>query len=261
MTEQIQKIEIDSKVTLAYQTINYSDKTKPLLVFLHEGLGSIAQWRNFPETLCTELNLPGLVYDRYGYGHSTEFLEKRKPNYLKHEAEYFLPLLIKKLQLKNRQLILIGHSDGASIALLFAALLPKNVMAVVSMAAHVFVEEISVNSIIKLEKEYELDGTLKNSLKKYHFNHTDSTFYAFSKTISGNQFKDWNIENYLSQIQAPVLVIQGENDEYGTEKQVDSIYNKSPNPKNKKLVIPNCGHSPHLSHQKIVLKELKSFIK
>lgn len=259
--EQLQKINIDKKVTLAYQVINSSSNDKPLLIFLHEGLGSIAQWKDFPEKLCTKLNLPGLVYDRYGYGHSTELQEKRKKEYLETEANYFLPQLIEKLKLQNREIILIGHSDGASIALIYAALFPENIMKVVSIAAHVFTEQISVDSINKIVEEYQLNTGLKKSLSNYHFNHVDSTFYAFSETITSEDFRDWNIEDYLPKIEAPVLVVQGDNDEYGTEKQVDSIYNNSPNPNNQRLIVTDCGHIPHLSNQDKVLKAISDFIK
>ena len=201
-----------------------------------------------------------MVYDRYGYGHSTPLQEKREVNYLQVESEYFLPLLIKKLQLHNRQLILIGHSDGASIALIYAALFPKSITHVVSIAAHVFVEQISIDSIKRIEEEYDLNNSFKKSLEKYHFEHTDSTFYAFSQTITSHSFSNWNIEHFLSKIKAPVLVIQGNNDEYGTEKQVDSIYNKTLHPQKKKLLIPNCGHLPHLSHQHVVLEAIKCFV-
>ncbi len=259
--EEIQHIKLDEKVNLAYQTINFSEADKPLLVFLHEGLGSIAQWKDFPAKLCAEMDLPGLVYDRYGYGHSTPLQEERTPDYLQIAADYYLPQFIESLGLHNRKLILIGHSDGASIALIYAALFPKNVVQVVSMAAHVFTEQISVDSIRKLTTEYERNGNLKKSLEKYHFEHTDSTFYAFGNTITSDAFRSWNIEHFLPRIEAPVLVIQGDLDEYGTEKQVDSIYDKTPHPQKERLMIPNCGHIPQLSHSKIVLDAISLFLK
>lgn len=255
-----QEIKIDNKVTLTYLTINSSQKDKPLLIFLHDGLGSIAQWKKFPEKLCSELNLPGLIYNRYGYGLSTELQEKRNADYLEIEANYFLPQLIEGLNLQNRKIILVGHSDGASIALIYAALHSKNILAIISIAAHVFVEQISIDSIKKLEKEYELKKSFYKSLKKYHFNHTDSTFYAFSDTITSNEFRGWNIETHLSKIKAPVFVIQGDSDEYGSIKQVESIYNKTLHSGNKQLILPNCGHTPHLSDQKIIIQEIITFI-
>jgi len=257
--KKIQKVNINEKVSLAYQTINLSDKEKPLLFFLHEGLGSIAQWKDFPEKLCEELDLPGLIYERYGYGYSSELQELREIDYLETEANYYLPELIDKLQLQNRKIIIVGHSDGASIALIYAALYPKNILKVISIAAHVFTEQISINSIKLLEKEYQLNTKFKKSLEKYHFGHTDSTFYAFSKTITSKEFKDWNIEHYLPKIDSPILIIQGDNDEYGTIKQVESIYQQTSSVIKKQLIIQNCGHIPHLSNQKIVIQEIRKF--
>ena len=259
MEKQINFIAIDSKVTLAYQLIDKQNSAKPLLVFLHEGLGSIAQWKKFPEMLCNTLNLDGLVYERYGYGHATSLQEERTSDYLDVEGNYFLPKLIENLQLTNRELILVGHSDGASIALIYASLFPKNIKMVVSMAAHVFNEQISVDSIIKLKKAYQSNDKLKKSFEKYHFDHTDSTFYAFANTITHPSFKEWNIEHYLPQITAPIFAIQGFDDEYGTELQVDAIVNKSPNKANSKLMIKNCGHSPHLQMQPLVVSKIVEF--
>lgn len=255
----ISKILIDDQVELAYKFIGKVDEQLPLLLFLHEGLGSIAQWKKFPELLCKQLNLPGLVYERYGYGYSTPLKEIRESNYLDVEGNYYLPLLLEKLQLNHRDLILVGHSDGASIALIFASLFPESVKMLVSMAAHVFNEQISVNSILKLKKRYEVDEKLKKSFEKYHFNHTDSTFYAFANTITHADFKDWNIEHYLPSIIAPILAIQGFDDEYGTEIQVDSIVSKSQSKLNKKLMILNCGHSPHLQIPDFIICQIELF--
>jgi pimeloyl-ACP methyl ester carboxylesterase len=255
-TEEIQKVKIDDKIELAYEFIHIHDEDGPLLVFLHEGLGSIAQWKNFPKVLCEKLNLNGLVYERYGYGHSTPLQEERKSTYLDVEGNYFLPQLIEKLNLTNRELILVGHSDGASIALIYASLFPEKIKMVVSMAAHVFNEQISIDSIKELELLYESDPKLKRSFERYHFDHTDSTFYAFSKTITHADFKQWNIEHYLTNIVAPIIAIQGFDDEYGTELQVESIVTKSQNKYNRKLMIPNCGHSPHLEKQAFVINQI-----
>ena len=255
----ISKIKVDDKVELAYEFINIHNEDSPLLIFLHEGLGSIAQWKNFPRELCKKLNLNGLVYERYGYGHSTPLQEERKSTYLDVEGNYFLPKLIEKLNLTDRELILVGHSDGASIALIYASLFPEKIKMVVSMAAHVFNEQISIDSIKILESLYESDPKLKRSFERYHFDHTDSTFYAFSKTITHTDFKEWNIEHYLTNIVAPIFAIQGFDDEYGTELQVESIITKSQNKYNRKLMIPECGHSPHLEKQAFVINQIDEF--
>jgi pimeloyl-ACP methyl ester carboxylesterase len=259
MSEELKYVQVDEKVKLAYQLIGKTNTSLPFVIFLHEGLGSIAQWKDFPEKLCQTLGLPGLIYERYGYGYSTPLQEERASNYLDVEGNYFLPKLIEKLNLTNREIILVGHSDGASIALIYASLFPENVKLVVSMAAHVFNEQISVDSIKKLEALYNSDSRLKKSFEKYHFDHTDSTFYAFSKTITHPNFKDWNIEHYLTNITAPIIAIQGFEDEYGTALQVESIVTKSQSKYNKNVMIPKCGHSPHLQKQTFVLNQITDF--
>lgn len=259
MNDGLKYINIDNKVDLAYQTIGEIDVSKPLLIFLHEGLGSIGQWKNFPAKLCETMELPGLVFDRYGYGYSTPLQENRTAEYLEVEGNYFFPKLIKKLGLQNQDLILVGHSDGASIALIYASLFPQKIKMIVSMAAHVFNEQISIDSAIKLESFYENYSKVKSRFEKFHFDHSDSTFYAFTKTIAHPSFKDWNIEHYLKHITAPIIAIQGFNDEYGTALQVESIVSNAQNKYNQNLMIPKCGHSPHLQKQPFVIKHIVEF--
>lgn len=256
----IEKVQMDSHIQLAYQFIHKNGEDKPLLIFLHEGLGSIAQWKKFPEAVCDLLNLDGLIYERYGYGHSTPFMEQRKPDYLQKEASYFLPLLLEHLNIEDREIILIGHSDGASIALIYAALFPKKIKAVISMAAHVFVDEMSVKGIKEADAIYAANDDLKNRLKKYHFDHVDSTFYAWSKMWQTPEFRKFNIEHLLPQIKAPILAIQGKDDEYGLPRQVESIVEKGGHPNNQKLFIDQCKHSPHLEAGKEVLCAIQQFL-
>ena len=257
----MKKAAISSSITIAYKTIGNFESELPLLIFLHEGMGSIELFRDFPESLCSEMKLPGVVYDRYGYGYSTGLMEDRKDDYLEKEAQYYLPLLLNTLKIQNRKLILIGHSDGASIALIYASLFPENIEFLVSIAAHVFTEEISIENAKLLEERYFKDEEFRKKISRYHFDHTESTLLAFTRTITRASFKKWNIESYLKNISAPILVIQGEKDEYGTEKQVDSIVNHSSNSKTKKLLIANCGHSPHLQMKDLTLKEIVRFYK
>lgn len=259
MSNTIDKIKIDHKVELAYQWIGTLSPNVPLILFLHEGLGSIAQFKNFPTKLCETLGLPGLVYERYGYGHSTPLQEDRSFDYLEVEGSYYLPKLITKLGLDAQELILVGHSDGGSITLVYASLFPKNIKMAVSMAAHVFNEPLSIGSIKKLEALYKTNEKLKRSFEKYHFDHTDSTFYAFANTITHPGFRDWNIEHFLKHITAPIIAIQGFDDEYGTALQVESIVFNAPNKSNRNVMIPNCGHSPHLQKQSFVIKQIVDF--
>lgn len=260
MNSGVKHVEIDSRIKLAYQLIDNESSNKPLLVFLHEGLGSIAQWKNFPLKLTKLLGLDGLIYERYGYGYSTPFMEPREPDYLYKEAEYFLPIVLEKLGFNQREIILVGHSDGASIALIYAALFPQNVKTVISMAAHVFVDELSIKGIKEADAIYAANDDLKNKLKKYHFDHVDSTFYAWSKMWQTEEFAKFNMEHLLSKIIAPILAIQGVQDEYGLPSQVESIVQKGSSSNNKKLFIDNCQHSPHLQAQEKVLQQIQLFL-
>lgn len=257
----IEYCQINNEIKLAYKIIGEPNSSKPLLVFLHEGMGCIERFKDFPDKVCNLLKLPGLVYDRYGYGYSSELKTERNDLYLHEEAEKYLPELLIKLNLPYTSLILIGHSDGATIALLFASNFQNKIKYIVSMAAHVFVEDISVKNVSELEKTYYENSVFREKLKKYHFNHSESTLLAFTRTITRSSFRSWNIENYLLKIKCPVLVIQGENDEYGTVKQVDSIIHNCNNTKNQKHIIRGCGHSPHLEMQEIVLALIESFNK
>lgn len=249
---------IINEVSIHCQWINQwnPEKSKPVLVFLHEGLGSIGQWKDFPALLSEKLKLPALVYDRYGYGKSSRLRSKRKTDYLHAEALDFLPKIVHHFKLKD--MILIGHSDGGSIALIYAAKHPSFVKALVTEAAHVFVEEISLINIEKAKHNYETNARFKSALEKYHGDKTDSVLYNFANTITSEAFRNWNIENFLPKIKCPVLAIQGENDQYGTKDQVDSIVNKVAIGEG--LMIPNCKHVPHLETKTLVADAIINFL-
>jgi pimeloyl-ACP methyl ester carboxylesterase len=226
------------------------------LVFLHEGLGSIAQWRDFPERLCLKTGLPGMVYERGGYGKSDSPERPRTPYYLHEEALDVLPELLHELGIMRP--VLIGHSDGGSIALIFASAFPDRVKAVVTEAAHVFVEDITLEGIRKAAAVYE--GTnLREQLQKYHGEKTDAMFRAWSETWLSDEFRSWNLEEYLPGIKCPLLVIQGEDDEYGTPAQVAAIVSKVSGPA-EPLIIPGCGHIPHHQAKEKVVEAMANFI-
>ncbi len=227
------------------------------LVFLHEGLGSIKLWRKFPEILSKRLNLSTTVFDRFGHGESEKRFYQKDFNYLHDEAYKYLDILIKRLKLKN--IILLGHSDGATISLLYAAKYNKNIKAVISIAAHVFVEDFQIDGLLDAKKAYE-NGTLYEKLYKYHGDKTDELFYSWNDIWLDKDFKKWNIFEELENIKVPVLIIQGSNDRYGSIRQVDLIYDNVKGPK-EKIVIDNCGHSPHLEKEEVVLNEIARFIK
>lgn len=225
----------------------FAEKSKDdscVLVFLHEALGSIGQWKAFPQQLCNALQLNGIIYEREGYGNSSELLETRGVDYLHKYALEELPELIEVLFPPEKQLILVGHSDGGTIALLYAAHYPQKVKAVVSMAAHVIVEDVTLNGIAPAITAYN-EGKLKG-LEKYHGDKTETLFYAWANTWNLPEFFEWNICEDISTITCPILAIQGVNDQYGTEKQVDLIVSSIGNEKVQKAMLPKCGHHPQL---------------
>jgi pimeloyl-ACP methyl ester carboxylesterase len=226
------------------------------LVFLHEGLGSIAQWRDFPARLSIATGLPALVYERWGYGNSDILDNPRTVHYLHDEALMSLPEVLQQSDITHA--ILIGHSDGGSIALMFAAMHGDNIRGVITEAAHVFVEDVTITGIRKAVELYETTD-LRNRLYQYHKDNTDSMFRGWAHTWLSKEFRTWNIEEYLPRITCPLLVLQGAQDEYGTQAQVDSIVSQVAGPA-KGLMIPDCGHVPHLQAQRRVLEEMANFI-
>jgi pimeloyl-ACP methyl ester carboxylesterase len=244
---------------LYYKFINsrFNKPEKPLLVFLHEGLGSVAQWGNFPLMLSDEVKCPVMMYDRYGYGKSEMLKEKRGTDYLEVEALEFLPGVIDALNIENK-LVLIGHSDGGSIALIYASKYGKQVAGVITEAPHVFVEEVTIKGINEAVSFYEI-GILNKLLLRFHQENTETMFYGWADTWRNLENVEWNTEHYLAGISSPLLVIQGENDEYGSVKQVDSIVNQSSG-YSEKFMIPHCAHIPHYEAQEIVLEKMAKFI-
>jgi pimeloyl-ACP methyl ester carboxylesterase len=243
-----------------YEIINPQllDRKNPALIFLHEGLGSIGQWKEFPQNLCDLVKLPGIIYDRYGYGLSDSLQEKRKSNYLHDEALIYLPELIQNLKIKN-ELILVGHSDGASIALIYASAFSENLLGVISEAAHVFLEEISRNGIIKIVKEYKINESLRKRFSKYHPLKADKVFEEWSGAWLAPDFKKWNIEELLPGIKVPVLAIQGDIDEYGSYDQLASI-KKNVSAEVEVVYLNDCGHVPHFQATEKVISKMADFI-
>jgi len=227
----------------------------PALVFLHEGLGSIQQWRDFPQRLCERAGARGLVYDRYGYGQSDVLAEPRVgTDFMHREAQDALPELLRGLGLEAP--VLVGHSDGASIALIHAGS-GHPVRALVLMAPHVFVEEISVRSIEAARRQFETTD-LRARLARYHRD-PDKTFRLWNDAWLDPAFRDWNIEPYLPRIRCPVLAIQGEDDEYGTLAQVEAIARQVAGPC-RLVKLPACGHSPFKDQPEAVLDAVSTFL-
>lgn len=225
----------------------------PTIVFLHEGLGSITQWKNFPEIICSKTNLRGLVYSRLGYGNSDSINTIKPSDFLHEEALITLPTILDKLNIKNP--ILLGHSDGASIGLIAAAskINPKGLIAI---APHLFLESITIQGVLSAAKAFD-SGKLKAVLDKYHKN-SANTFATWANTWIQPACKSWNIENYVDKITCPILAIQGHDDNYGTLEQIRAIQRLQPDAK--LLEIPNCGHSPHFENSELVTKSIVNFI-
>lgn len=251
----LKDFSINESVLRVNHIIKYQNR--PTIIFLHDSLGSIALWRDFPEKLSETVNCNVLVYDRLGYGESAPFATIERDNdYLEKEADV-LDLLISEVGLTD--VILFGHSDGASIALITAAKYPLKIKGLIVEGAHIFVEEVTLAGISAAVAAYE-STDLGIKLQKYHGNKTDSVFRAWTNTWLSNKFKSWNIENFLPQISCPVLVIQGEGDEYGSIKQVKGIIGQVSG-KAMELIIPSIGHTPHKEAAEIVLESSASFIR
>jgi len=230
---------------------------RPTLVFLHEGLGCIELWRDFPETLCQVTGCSGLVYDRKGYGGSEKLEEPWPLDYLQKESLIYLPELLKECHIDRA--VLIGHSDGGTIALITAAIHGNVVCAVITEAAHIFVEEVTIAGIRKAVEAFETTP-LKKKLARYHKENTETIFYRWANRWLSPEFLTWNIEKYLPKIICPILVLQGEDDEYGTPAQVQSIACHVSGSAHSKL-IPDCGHTPHFQAKNAVLSEMTQFIR
>jgi pimeloyl-ACP methyl ester carboxylesterase len=239
---------------LEYLWIKGADAALPTLVFLHEGLGSIRQWRDFPGQVARATGCRALVYDRYGYGNSDVLREARVGVEFMHDAALNeLPELLENLNIGNP--VLVGHSDGASIALIYAG--TYQVRGVAAMAPHVFVEDVCVDSIQQAAKQFE-STDLPMRLGRYHRN-SRKTFHLWADAWLDPAFRQWNIEEYLPRIRCPLLAIQGEDDEYGSMAQLDAIARQAGGPC-ELLKLPQCGHSPHKDQPEKVLKCVVDFV-
>jgi pimeloyl-ACP methyl ester carboxylesterase len=227
----------------------------PTLVFLHEGLGSIAMWRDFPQRVADTTGNPALVYSRAGYGRSSPLTAPRKPDYMHAEALSALPALLDALAIDRP--ILIGHSDGASIALIHAGARVRAVRAVAAIAPHVFVEELSLTSIAHAKHAY-VTGDLRQRLVRYHAD-VDSAFLGWNDIWLAPEFRAWNIEALLSGIECPVLLLQGKDDKYGTLAQIDAIQRQVAGGF-ERMELAACGHSPQRDQPEATLAALARFI-
>ncbi|HIA51129.1 MAG TPA: alpha/beta hydrolase [Candidatus Melainabacteria bacterium] len=232
-----------------------TDSPRATIVFLHDSLGCIPVWRDFPERLCGLTRCNGIIYDRQGYGGSGPFTRERDQRYLEREADA-LAALMKKLGLSKS--ILFGHSDGGSIALVAAAKTPELISGVITEGAHVFVEEITLEGIRHAQKLFK-ETDLRQRITKYHGDNTDGVISAWIDTWLSPEFRDFNMEHLLPSIKCPVLVLQGEGDEYGSEAQVDAIVNQVSGTSLKDMV-KFARHTPHKEAPEYTLRVTANFV-
>jgi pimeloyl-ACP methyl ester carboxylesterase len=246
---------------IEYQWVGSSDPAAPVLVFLHEGLGSVAMWRDFPARLCEAAGVRGLVYSRPGYGRSTPRPPGQRwtPRFMHDHAHEVLPALLAALGVDPARTPpwLFGHSDGGSIALLYAAAFPDRVRGAIVLAPHILVEEISVASIRQAREAY-LATDLGQRLARYH-DDVESAFWGWNDIWLDPAFRDWNIADAIAAIRCPLLAIQGVDDEYGTLEQIRGIARRVPQAR--LLELADCGHSPHKDQPQAVIAAATGFIR
>ncbi len=240
--------------SLEVRRLGTIDPHRPTLVFLHEGLGCAALWRDFPDRVSAATGLAAIVYSRHGYGQSEPFDAPLTTRFMHDEALVSLPALLDASGVGRA--ILVGHSDGASIALIYAGERDQRVEAVVALAPHLFVEPITTASIAEISRRFPASD-LPQRMAKYHRDPV-ATFRRWADIWLDPEFARWNIENAVAKVDCPVLALQGSQDEYGTIQQVRRVGELCPDAR--WICIESCGHSPHLDQPERVLDEVTRFI-
>lgn len=249
------RLNVDG-VALEYAWTGPAPEDAPTLVLLHEGLGCVALWKDFPERLAEATGLGVMAYSRRGYGGSDPVDVPRPLTYMHDEGLEILPKLLDAAEIRST--ILVGHSDGASIAIVNAGgVRDPRVRGLVLMAPHVFNEELSVNSIREARDAYD-NGPLREQLARYHGDNVDCAFRGWNRAWLDPGFLAWNIEEYLPGIEIPCLLIQGEDDQYGTVKQVEAIRQQVAGPV-ELLMLPDCRHSPQRDQLEKTLSAIARF--
>jgi pimeloyl-ACP methyl ester carboxylesterase len=226
----------------------------PPIVLLHEGLGSIGLWKELPAVLAGRTGRRVMAYSRFGHGASDPPPTPHTARFMHEEAE-LLPVVLDAAGIDRA--ILLGHSDGGSIGLLAAARCPRRIAGLILEAPHVFVEDVGLASIENMRRRY-VESDLRERLARHHA-HVDVAFSGWCDVWLDPAFRDWNIESELPRVQCPALVIQGELDRYGTLAQVDAIVRQMSGPA-ERLVLPDCGHTPHRDQREIVLDAMADFV-
>ncbi len=230
----------------------------PTLVFLHEGLGCVALWRDFPERLAALTGWGAFAYSRSGYGRSSPCALPRPLTYMHREGEEILPAVLEAAGI--RSYVHVGHSDGGSIALIHAGHKQRpGLHGLITEAAHVFNEDICVRAIQSIRERFEAHD-LRARLAKYHGDNTDCAFFGWCDAWLDPGFLAWNLETYLPDVRVPWLVIQGADDDYGTLAQVDAIERKAAGPC-ERFVPDGCRHAPHVDRPDLLLERMATFVR
>ncbi|WP_176056912.1 alpha/beta fold hydrolase [Paraburkholderia caribensis] len=247
---------------IEYRWLNAHLADAPLAVFLHEGLGSVAMWKDWPQSVCDRLGMRGLLYSRPGYGRSTPRPHhvKLPVDFMSVQARDILPALLDALDVsaeERKRMWVIGHSDGGSITLLYAAAFPDELAGAVVVAPHVLVEDVSVASIAEAKTAYE-QSDLRSKLARHH-DDVDSAFYGWNDVWLSEAFRSWSIVDELECIRCPLLAVQGYDDHYGTMVQIETIAQRAPHAQLARL--DSCGHSPHRDAPQALNDAIVDFIK
>lgn len=231
---------------------------QPVLVLLHEGLGCVDMWRKFPDRLAQQAGLAVFVYSRQGYGRSDPFVGPLAIGFMHREGLDILPRVLDEAGID--QAILVGHSDGASIALIYSGeRSDTRIRGLVLLAPHLFVEEETLEGIRQAKQAFDT-GRLAARLQRYHGDHTESTFRHWSGIWLDPRFTAWNIESSIPAINVPLLAIMGEDDEYGTLAQINTLAERLPE-QTELAVLKDCGHSPHLEQMEQTLDRITDFLR
>ena len=244
-----------------YEFVNqeWLEECRPLLIFLHEGLGSIGQWKSFPKLLSDAMQLPALVYDRVGYGKSDYWREKLRPDFLHKEAMEYLPALLEALDLPNEYYV-FGHSDGGTIALLHASSRPEQLRGIIVEAPHVILEEQSIQGISMAREMLKLPAMVKR-LDRYQSGRAAQLINAWTELWLRADVREWEMLSLIKKIEAPMLLIQGDQDDFGTFEQLDLTAKLAQSDFIQVEKLNDCGHIPHLQQQPLVLDLSKKFLK
>jgi len=242
-------------VRLEYQLIESAEGRGDTVVFLHEGLGSVAGWRDYPAKIAAATGWRVLAYSRQGYGQSDSISGPRKVGFMHDEARIVLPALLDQLAVERP--VLVGHSDGGSIALIHAGGTGRPVRGVVTLAAHVFVEDLTIAGIVDAKKAFETTD-LDQRLARIHKD-VASAFWGWNDIWLHPDFRAWNIEAFLKEIGCPVLAIQGVDDQYGTPAQVEAIV-RGVGRQARPLMIENCRHAPHREAEAATTRAIVDFV-